>query len=647
MSESTWRRLLRVRRANVEHDVDDEMAFHVQMRVEQFMAAGLSREDAERSARAQFGDVSKVRTELVDIDRRARRRRGLMESLVDTKQDLVVAVRAIRREPLFAIGVILTLAVGIGSNATMFGIIDGLMLRGPRYVVAPRDVNRLYITVKEASGTHTASQFGWVTYSALRDHASSFAAVAAYTYAETRSLGGGALARPIPIASATWDLFPALGVRPVLGRFFDATEDHPPRGQDVAVISEGLWRAEFGGASSVIGRSLVLGDARYTIVGVAPEGFTGAERSAVDVWLPMSLKAPRPDWPTTYHAAWLRVMVRLKPGVDSRAAGEEATAVLRAAYTEDSDDMRHLVASVHPLWYARNGRPSAVANVSAWLMGVAVIVLLITIANMANLFAARARRRRREVAVRLALGAGKARLFRFIATETLVLAVIGAVAALVVAAIGERLMRATLLSDISWYSSALDGRRFVFTLALAILTGLIVGLAPAFDAVRVTLTSSLKSGAGEGGGRRSRFGAALSAAQAALCVMLLVGAGLFVDSLIRSRAVDLGFQPDRVVRASIQFPDQNLGKEERAREGAPGAAPERRRREARSHDVGRPRSDRRRNTVRKFVRRRSTDPRPDVDPGNRRQLAEHQRRNQRLFRDGWNTAAARARFFAG
>ena len=180
MSQSTWRRLLRVRRASIEHDVDDEVAFHVQMRIEQFMSTGLSRDEAERAARAQFGDLPVVRRELVDIDRRTRRRRSLREALIDTKHDVAVALRALRREPLFALGVVLTLAIGIGSNATMFGIIDGLLLRGPRYVVAARDVNRLYITVNEASGTHTGSFFGWVTYATLRDHSTSFAAVAAF-----------------------------------------------------------------------------------------------------------------------------------------------------------------------------------------------------------------------------------------------------------------------------------------------------------------------------------------------------------------------------------------------------------------------------------------------------------------------------------
>src|SRR5262249_55077674 len=152
--------------------------------------------------------------------------------------------------------------------------------------------------------------------------------------------GADGQTRPIQLANATWDLFPTLGVRPLIGRFYGSDEDHPPRGQNVAVISEELWESEFGAASSVLGARIVLGGESFTIIGVAPRGFTGPELLRADVWMPMSLLAPRPDWPTTYQAQWLRVVARLAPGVSAARANAEATRILRASYTGDSKSMR-------------------------------------------------------------------------------------------------------------------------------------------------------------------------------------------------------------------------------------------------------------------------------------------------------------------
>src|SRR5215510_11605821 len=405
MSESQWRRTFRLGRDKVEHDVDDEVAFHYAMRVEQFIAQGMSRSDAERAASEQFGDVRNVRSELVDIGRRAHRRRDWRDRWDGIRIDLVVALRALRREPLFTFGVVATLGLGIGANATMFAIIDRLMLSGPSHVVDARQVNRLYLTTNSAeSGVHTGATVGYVTFALLRDRGTSFAAVGAYRNPFDLRLGTGPEVPSIPVASVTWELFGALGVRPLLGRFFDKTEDGPQGGKHVVVIGERLWRSELGGDQSVLGRRITLGDNSYTVIGVAPAGFTGPERVRSDAWIPLTLDAPRADLPTTYQAQWLRVVARLKPGVSAKRASSEATTILRGAYNGPDPEMRRLVASVRPLWYGPNGEPTGVANVSRWLMGVAGAVFLITCANVANLLVARMRRRRAEIAVRLALG---------------------------------------------------------------------------------------------------------------------------------------------------------------------------------------------------------------------------------------------------
>jgi predicted permease len=565
MSDSLWRRSRRIWRGNVQDEVDDEVDFHFRMRVEQFIAGGMSREDAERAARERFGDVTEVRTELVGIGTRTRRRVDLGERLHALRRDVVVSLRSLRREPLFTVGVIATLGLGIGANATMFGIIDRLMLRGPDHVVDAKQVSRLYFTIKHpTAGVITTSSMGYVSYATLRDRAASFAAVAAYSSGGSARYGTGTQARPITSARATWDLFPLLGVKPTLGRFWDSSEDHPPKGEYVAVVSYEFWQSELGADERVIGKQVTIDDALYTVVGVAPRGFTGPERVRADVWRPMSLLSPRDDWPTTWRAQWLRIAVRLKPGVTAENASAEATRLLRAAYDGPRQDMRQLAAAVWPLWYGDNGQPAPVANVSRWLMGVAVVVLLITCANVANLLVARTRRRRREIAVRLALGVGRAGLVRLLLIETMLVALGGALAAMVVAGAGGRLMRATLLSDVEWSGAGLDVRVFLFTLVVAVATGLLLGLGPALDATRLELSTSLKTGARDGGGRRDRARVVLSVAQAALSVVLLAGAALFVDSLWHARNKDLGFQPDKVVRVEMRFNLASMPEAQRA-----------------------------------------------------------------------------------
>lgn len=547
MIDSTWRRLRRIVSGGPA-DVDDELAFHRQMRVDEFMASGMSRAEAERAANAKFGEHDVVRTTLVGIDARRRRRLDWRDRLDTLASDVSVSLRALRREPLFTAGVVLTIALGIGANATMFGIIDGLMLRGPAHVVDARRVQRLYVTTQSAAfGARTDATVGYVSYALLRDHAKTLSAFGAYTPAWPTRLGDGD--RTVPTASATWDFFRALGVIPVVGHFFTREEDDPTNTARVAVISDALWRSDFGGDASALGKPISLGGEQYTIIGVAPNGFAGTDRVRTDVWLPMSLIHPNDTWTTTYNAQWLRVVARLAPGATAQQASVEATTILRAGYTGDETSMRKLDASLRPIWFGRGGEVSPTVNVARWLMAVAVVVLLVTCANVANLLIARARRRRREVAVRLALGAGRARMIRLLATETMLVVFGGALAAAAIAAAGGKIMRATLLSELVWEGTILDVRVFAFTLGLAIVVGLALGVLPALDATRADLTSALKSGTRDGGGQRAGLRSALSAIQAALCVILLVGAGLFIRSLQRSQALDLGFQPNQLIRA--------------------------------------------------------------------------------------------------
>jgi len=557
----------------IEADVDDEIGLHLELRVEQLVRRGLAPDEARREALRRFGDVDVARHEITRIDRgREARVRG-REWLDGVWQDVRYAARGVRRAPGVALMIVLTLGLGIGANAAMFGIVDRLLLRGPERVRDADRVTRLYVTQPSAGGTEffTGSTVGYVLYANMRDHARAFERVAAYAVTDA-TLGEGDAAERVRSGAATWDFFPLLGVRPQLGRFFGAEEDRPPAGERVAVLGYGLWRRAFAGDPAAVGRTLTLNDETYTIVGVAPRGFTGVELGRVDVWVPMSVRSNgiTNDWPTSWNAQWLQVVARLKPGVTPEQAGADATAAHRRTYAGEDKDWTGARLSVAPLRYNRQGKESPEAAVSRWLVGVATVVLLIVCANVANLLLARAVRRQREVAVRLALGVRQGRLVRLLLAETVLLGLAGGAAALAVAHWGGRAVRTLLLPDVDWGSMpTVDGRVLAFTAAAALATGVLVGLVPALQAGRADLTTALRSGAREGGGRGAGLRTGLTVAQSALSVVLLVGAGLFVRSLHNINALDLGIEPARVTTVSPSWPTiRRLPQEARTAERA-------------------------------------------------------------------------------
>lgn len=556
MSESGWRRYRSIWRPRVQQDVDDEMEFHLRMRVDEFVAAGMPRGDAERVARERYGNVAEFRSTLVDMTRRRRRHVDWRERFHDIAQSLRISLRAFRRVPRFALGVVATLGLGIAANATMFSVVDRLLLRGPAGIVAPDQVRRLYVsTVGPQGGVQTVSWFGYISYTTLRDRTTAFSGVGAYESPGQSSLGSGTALRLVPTAHASWDLFPTLGVHAEIGRFFNKAEDTPNETAHVAVISDGLWQDDFGRNPSVLGSAITVDRKQYTVVGVAPAGFNGPERSRTDIWLPITLLHPCSNWTTVLTCEWLQVVTRLAPGVTSAQADAEATRVLRAAFAAGEAPWRTQRDMVRPLWYGANGAPSSVVRVSEWLMGVSLIVLLITCVNVANLLLARARRRRREIAVRVAIGAGTRRLVALVLSESLLLCAAGAALAVALSWGGGRVMQRTLLAGVTLPGSVVDVRVFAFTLAIALCVAVAIGLISAVAALRVNVTAGLRESASAGGGQRHRVRATLSGVQAALSVVLLIGAGLFELSLYRSEHVPLGFDAKPVLQAEFVVPD--------------------------------------------------------------------------------------------
>jgi len=468
-------------------------------------------------------------------------------------RDLRYALRTFARSPGLVAAAVVCLALGIGANATIFDVVDTLLFRPPPHVQHPERVVRLYFRRRlPPSVTTTSSITGYPLYILIRESARAFDALAAYTYAQSASLGRGVDARRVQVVLASASYFPLLGVRPALGRFYSADEDRLG-GPAVVVLGYGFWRAAFQGDPGILGRQLQLGRSSYTVVGVAPERFTGVNLENVDAWVPLTASTPELMGPGSLNRGsyFLEIIGRLRPG-GRQPAEREATRAFRAEdmYSHGDSDA---VVILGPVQHARGPEVSQNARVSLWLSAVSVIVLLVACANVANLLLARALQRQREIAVRLALGAARLRLARQLVTESVLLALAGGFAALLVTLWAGPVIRAFLLPDLPAVAAAVDGRVLLFTGGVALLTGFLAGCVPALQVGRADLTPALKAGAREGRYRRSRLRSGLLVGQVALTVTLIVGAGLFVRSLRNVEGQDFGFDPAHTLLATTDL----------------------------------------------------------------------------------------------
>ncbi len=469
--------------------------------------------------------------------------------------DLRYAARLLRTAPLFTVLCALSLGLGIGSAAAMFGIVNRIILRGPESVIEPQRVMRFYATVRHPPNElETGSITGYAAYSALRNGTRDFAGFGAYQ-ANQWIVGTGAEARSLPGVAASWDLFPTLGVRPYLGRLFTAKEDDPGAPQDVVVLSYEYWITAFGGNRDLLGKTLSIAFRPFTVIGVAPAGFTGTDLGVVDYWIPISAGAhPRRDWPTTWQARWLQVVGRLKPGVSSGQAARDATAAIRAVYNGPDTNWRRVSMSVGPMSFTSEGTEPAVNSVARWLTAVTIAVLLIACANIGNLLLTRALQRRGEIAVRLALGMSRARLAQWLIAESVFLAAIGGAVGVIVAYVAGTAIRRFFLADVVWPAPPVDLGIVIALIALTAAVAVLVSLIPLTQSNRVDFVQAVKTGVRDGGGRHERVRRALIMVETALTGVLLIVAGLFSKSLMNVRRLDLGVQTDRVVAASVYWP---------------------------------------------------------------------------------------------
>ena len=481
--------------------------------------------------------------------------RGTMRNRFEAVlNDVSYAMRQLRRAPGFTITVLLAFALGIGANATMFGIVDELLFRPPAHVRAPNEIVTLTAgTVHGGFGQRTSN---YPVFAALRAHSAGFSQVAAVAGVNV-PFGRGDQAANLDGLLVTASYFPLLGVVPARGRFFREDEDVAPVGAPVAVISHAFWQRQFSGSIGALGATVQLGDRQFTVIGIAPRDFTGLGYAAPDVWLPISsggaMQFLGKQWTTQSIATWLRVYARMKPGVPLAAAATDAMRIAREAAPDAFFTRATWSFHAQPIMAARSEEQGASARVAALLGMMAIAVLLIACANVANLLLARGIRRRRETAVRLALGMTRRRLVQQLLTESVLLAVLGGVVAIVVANWGGVFARHLLLGDLALKSSVLDPRVLAFTATVALLVGVFTGLIPALQASRAEMFSTINAGGERGGARRSRAQGALLAVQAGLSLVLLAGAGLFGRSLLAINALRMGVDVDRVFIGSMNL----------------------------------------------------------------------------------------------
>jgi putative ABC transport system permease protein len=502
--------------------------------------------------------------------------------MIDFWKALRFTLRSLGKRPGLVVVVTLCLGAGLGVNLAMFGVLDRLLWERPAGVVDPDRVLRLYATREyPAAGPITGDVFSYPAFADLQG--TELGKVAAYGMSEV-VLGWGLEAEKVTAGLVSPEYFPLLGVRPEAGRLLSGEEAGLESGARVVVLDHRLWRGRFGGDQQIVGREVFVAGLPHRVIGVAQPGFAGMDRRSVDLWLPLGTMSVLfgDGWHESRGSQLVHVLLRLSSEVSPGLAADQLTTRYRsaheAAFPGSPDAGAKL--SLWPLLADRGPHPSSQLKISAWTSAVAVLVLLVSLANVANLLIVRGLGRRQESAVRLALGAGSGSLVRDVLLEGVVLTLGGVLAAVPAAFAATALIDRFLLPELAGTGRLFDGRLLAFTGLLSVATGVACGFLAAVPVRRFQLTEALRAASTKRAGQR-QLRHALLVGQVSLATVLLAGAGLFVRSLLEAKALDLGIEPDRLLLATIGSGGGELSTEEmealyrearRKGEGMPGVA---------------------------------------------------------------------------
>ena len=472
-------------------------------------------------------------------------------------QDVRYSLRMIAKAPGYAAIAVLTLALGIGANTTIFSWINSTLLNPIPGLASPNEV----VALSLGRGTDNPFPFTYPDFESMRDGQQSFVGITAANIAPMSLTGKGKPERVWGmVASANY--FDLLGVRPILGRGFLPEEDTKPGGAPVAVISYRLWQTHFGANPDVVGQTLEINQHPYTIVGVAPAVFQGSQTGLrSEIWIPIMMEEqlmPQGDLIHDHHYFWLTALGRLKPGVRPEQAQEEMTLRLkREAKNYPEEHKGHDSVSVYPLWRNPFGANQFLSTLLPMLMTIAGLVLLLACANVANLMLVRSVARRREIAIRLSLGANRWRLVRQLLVESLILALAGGLVAFAITFwTAGTFMKFIPKTDFPIsLGMRVDHTVLLATMVISVLTGVIFGILPALRASGEAPIAVLKedTGSASGGMRKARLASVLVVAQISLSLLLLICAGLFIRSFMSAQQINPGFNPHNVLIATYDL----------------------------------------------------------------------------------------------
>ena len=554
-------------------EMHDELAFHIEQRTDELTQRGIAREEAERRARVELGGMA--------VQKEQMRSAWGTRAWDNLWADIRYALRGFVRTPGLTAVAVISLALGIGANTTIFSVTKHLLL--DRLVAyKPEDLRLFAWTAAKKSVVHSSwgmatrtpdgkrlsTSFTYPIYEQLRRQNRVFDEVFAFKRFPRLTATIQGQAEPVTAQLVSGNFYQGLGVQPALGRAILDSDDGAPGSGPVAVISDEFWTRRFGRSPGVVGQTILLNFKPITIIGVNPRGFTGASstQESPDVFMPFSMAAiASPNWATKPLLAdpdfwWVLVMGRVKPGVADEQARAAMDVVLNAAVRSTITVKKDQAV---PSLLLQDG--SRGENEASWmfskpayvLMALAGFVLLLACANLANLLLARASSRQREMSVRLALGAGRSRILRQMFTESLLLSLMGGIAGLALGYLGRNAIPRLLSS--AWETSTtdiqFDWKIFGFTAAISLATGVLFGLAPAWHASRTQVSSGLKdSSQAVTQSRRNLTGKTIVVVQVALSMLLLVGAGLFIRTLMNLNGSQLGFRPDGILLFDLQPP---------------------------------------------------------------------------------------------